>query len=147
MIPIVISAAAVGLLLLVGGALALRRRRRARRRAPADNDFSPIRSAVRVLATDDDLREAIERAVAYERVTASRSTARIDRYYRIVDEHSAPEEAEPTEVEVDPAGAEPVQARAELLGFETSSGTVRARRNGYRPGGSVLRDSSPDPAA
>lgn len=43
-------------------------------------ELGPISTAVRVLRTEDDLRDAIERAVASERVTADRASARIDRY-------------------------------------------------------------------
>lgn len=94
---------------LAAGAVARRRAKRASH--PTSSEFGPIRPAVRLLTSDEDLRAAIERAVAYERVTADRTTARIDRYYRIVDEQP-----------------ERVRARAELLDFDSSAGPITAER-------------------
>jgi len=82
---IVIMSGAALLTGIVVATFVLRRRGR-RRHEVAASELGPIRSAVRVLTTDDDLREAVERALLYERRTADRTRARMDRYSRIAAE-------------------------------------------------------------
>lgn len=97
------------------GAFLVLRLRRARRRRPGATELGPLPSCVRLLTTEDDLRDAVERAVAHERLIAQRTTARIDRYHRIVDEPS-----------------EPVTG-GELLELDSSSGSLLTGRS--RPEG------------
>ena len=77
-----------GALLLTGilaGTFVVHRRGRRHREVGA-SELGPIRSAVRLLTTDEDLREAVERALRDERRNADRTRARMDRYRSIAAE-------------------------------------------------------------
>lgn len=52
-------------------------------------DPAPVRTAVRVLRTEEELVEAIDRAVEAEQRAAARSSARIDRYTRLLGDGAA----------------------------------------------------------
>jgi len=55
------------------------------RTAPGpESDPGPVHTAVRVLRTEEELAEAIDRAVEAEQRAAARSSARIDRYTRLL---------------------------------------------------------------
>ena len=82
---IVVMSVATLLTGLVATAVVLHRRGR-RRREVGVSELGPIRSAVRLLTTDEDLREAVERALLYERRNADQTKARMDRYSRIAAE-------------------------------------------------------------
>ena len=82
---IVVMSGAALLTGLLGTVLVLHRRGRHRHEV-GSSELGPIRSAVRVLTTDEDLREAVERALLYERRNADRTRARMDRYSRIAAE-------------------------------------------------------------
>lgn len=101
MVALLVGVVVVSPLLLVGAVLLARRTRAPKR---TFEELGPIRPAVRLLTNDDELRDAIDRAVAYEQVTARRTSARIDRYHRIVDEQ--------------------LQPTAQILDFESSAGQL-----------------------
>ena len=82
---IVVMSGATLLTGLVATAVVLHRRGH-RRREVGVSELGPIRSAVRLLTTDEDLREAVERALLYERRNADQTKARMDRYSRIAAE-------------------------------------------------------------
>ncbi len=126
MLPWVIAVVVLCPLLAAGVTL---RRRHTRRARPRAEEFGPIPSCVRLLTSDEDLRDAVERAVAHERVVAQRSTARIDRYHRIVDRPV------------------PIVAGGELLEFEASSGSRPAGRAARGSNAAVHPQPPPDNAA
>jgi len=57
-------------------------RRPAKSEPPAEQ-LGQVRPAVRLLRTEEELREAVDRAVATERAQVARTSARIDRYARL----------------------------------------------------------------
>lgn len=56
----------------------------ARRSREAERHREGPRSCVRVLSGDDELAQALERAIEYEESGTARSQARIDRYQQLV---------------------------------------------------------------
>ena len=77
-----------GLLALCGmGRTLIRTVRRPRPQITSSLGESP--SAVRVLRTDDELQEAIERALRYDRISEDALHRRIDRYTRSAKPHAA----------------------------------------------------------
>lgn len=105
---------AIGSVAVLCSAVAFAVHRRARSRnlaVPSPPEFEPVRPSVRVLVTDEDLRDAVERAVECERRSAARSTERIDRYSRIIGD------------------SQTVQGRAQVQGFESLMSSYPSRAN------------------
>ncbi|HLU42417.1 MAG TPA: hypothetical protein VKZ55_08475 [Microthrixaceae bacterium] len=77
---------AVVLALFVTAALVVAGLRLTRTRTEPSEDAPPrpLGTAVRLLRTEEELAEAVDRAVEAEQRAAARSTARIDRYTRLL---------------------------------------------------------------
>jgi hypothetical protein len=86
--------------------------RRRRPRTPHSTDFGPVRPAVRLLTTDEELRAAVDRAVAGERAAAARYSQRIDRYSRLAS--------------IRPSEREGVTGDATIIAMESSIGSIEA---------------------
>lgn len=113
---VLIAIGAVAVLCCAIAFVVHRRTRRQQRTVPPLPEFEPVRPAVRVLVTDEEVREAVARAVECERRSAERSTGRIDRYRRIIGDS-------PT-----------VQGLGEVQGFESLLGSYTPEPNGVGRG-------------